>query len=142
MEYYRKGKLEGSQIEYDENSIELSNGEYYNGLREGAWFYNVGDYKEVGEFTQGVKTGIWTYYYLNSKLAFIGEFDEDQPKGKHYYYHTNGVKKSVGKYQAGRKTGVWKSFNKLGEITETIKYKRGEIISINGKKVVNIEINE
>lgn len=142
LEYYRKGKLEGSQIEYDVNGKELSSGEYYNGLREGAWFYNVGDYKEVGEFTQGVKTGIWKYYYLSGKLAFIGEFDEDQPKGKHYYYHTNGVKKLVGKYQAGRKTGVWKSFNKLGEIIEVIKYKRGEIFSINGKKVVKFEINE
>jgi len=135
IEYYRKGKLEGSQIEYDELGNELTNGEYYNGLREGAWFYHVGDFKEIGEFTVGFKINIWKHYYKSGKLAFIGEFDEGQPKGKHVYYHENGVKSLKGKYLAGEKNGTWKKYNETGDLIEYLRYKRGELLSINGKKV-------
>lgn len=135
VEYYRKGKLEGTQIEYNESGSELTNGEFYNGLKEGSWFYHVGDFKETGEFTQGYKINIWKYYYKNGKLAFVGEFDEGQPKGKHVYYHENGVKSLKGKYLAGEKNGTWKKYNDVGELIEYLKFKRGELILINGKKI-------
>lgn len=135
IEYYRKGKLEGSQIEYDNLGNELTNGEFYNGLREGPWFYHIGDYKEVGEFTVGYKINIWKHFYKSGKLAFIGEFDEGQPKGKHIYYFENGVKKLKGKYLAGEKEGTWKEYNETGELIEYLKFKRGELILINGKKI-------
>jgi len=135
IEYYRKGKLEGPQIEYDEQGNEIAKGDYYNGLREGDWFYHVGDYKETGQFTLGYKNGIWKSYYKNGKLAFIGEFDEGQPKGKHTYFHNNGVKKQIGKYQAGLKQGNWKTYNKQGEVIEILRYKRGLLTHINGEKV-------
>jgi antitoxin component YwqK of YwqJK toxin-antitoxin module len=139
IEYYKNGKLEGSQIEYDEQGNEIAKGDYYNGVREGDWFYHVGDYKETGQYTLGYKNGIWKSYYKNGKLAFIGLFDEGQPKGKHIYYHKNGVKKQVGKYQAGLKNGNWKTFNENGEVIEILKYKRGELTAVNGEKV---KINE
>ena len=142
IEYYKKGKLEGTQKEYDEFGVQISSGEYYNGLKEGSWFYFVGRYKEVGEFTMGFKNNYWTHFYKNGKLAFEGSFDEGQPKGKHIYYHTNGVKKMKGKYQVGRKIGTWKSYNELGEVIEVLKYKRGELVSINGTKVKKIDGNE
>jgi len=137
IEYYRKGKLEGPQIEYDNQGNEIAKGDYYNGVREGDWFYHVGDYKEIGQYTLGYKNGIWKSYYKNGKLAFVGLFDEGQPKGKHIYYHKNGVKNQVGKYQAGLKNGNWKTFNKNGEVIEILRYKRGVLISVNGEKINN-----
>jgi antitoxin component YwqK of YwqJK toxin-antitoxin module len=140
IEYYnQKGLLEGTQVEYDEQGNEIAKGEYYNGLKEGDWFYHVGDFKEVGQFTLGYKNGMWSYYYKNGKLAFKGEFDEGQPKGKHIYYHKNGVKKEKGKYKAGLKDGFWKTYNEMGEVIEILKYKNGQLISINGVKVKNVE---
>ena len=135
IEYYRKGKLEGSQIEYDINGNEITNGEFYNGLREGPWFYHVGGYKEIGEFTLGFKMNVWKHYYKSGKIAFVGEYDEGQPKGKHIYYYENGVQSLKGKYVAGEKNGTWRKYAENGELLEYLRYKRGKLISINGHKI-------
>ena len=133
--YNRKELLEGTVFEYDSLGNEMTRGDYYNGLREGEWYYHVGDYKEVGEFTLGLENGVWNYYYLNGKLAFTGSFEEGEARGKHVYYHQNGFPKRVGKYLGGEKHGKWKEFNELGEIIQVIEYRRGEIYKIDGFKV-------
>jgi len=139
-EYFNKRELlEGVVTEWDSTGNEITRGEYYNGLQEGGWFYHVGDYKEVGEFTIGLQNGMWNHYYRNGKTAFRGTYDEGEPKGKHIFYHDNGLKKKVGKYQGGEKNGIWRTFNRRGEEIETIVYKRGEIRRINGFKVEPFE---
>jgi uncharacterized protein len=140
--FNRKGLLEGIVIEYDSLGIELAKGEYFNGKKEGAWFYNVGDYKEVGSFVFGEPDGLWMYYYLNGKIAFKGEFLEGEPKGKHVFYFKNGLRKTVGKYAGGEKHGLWRTFDKSGEQTEVIQYKRGEIYKINGFRVREVDLEE
>lgn len=142
-EYFNgKGKLEGTVVEYDSLGNEIAKGDYFNGFREGAWFYNVGDHKETGAFTLGQPDGMWQHFYLNGKIAFKGEFMEGEPKGKHIYYHKNGLRKLYGKYAGGEKHGVWREFNDRGEQIETIQYKRGEIFKINGFRVKEIEPEE
>ncbi len=133
--YNRKELLEGTVYEYDSLGNEITRGEYYNGLREGEWFYHVGDYKEVGAYTLGAEDGVWNYYYKNGKLAFTGAFDEGEPKGKHFFYHKNGLRKTYGKYLGGEKHGKWKTYNTKGELIQEIEYKRGEIYKIDGFKV-------
>jgi len=133
--YNPQGKLEGTVVEYDSTGIEIARGEYYEGLQEGPWFYQVGDHKEVGSFTIGQPDGMWYHYYKNGKTAFAGVFEEGIPKGKHIWYHTNGIKKKTGKYNGGVPHGVWKMYDEMGEVTEEIVYKNGEIIKINGFKV-------
>ena len=133
--YNKKSLLEGSVFEYDSLGNEMTRGEYYNGLKEGDWFYQVGDYKEVGSFSRGYEDGIWNYYYLNGRLAFTGAFNEGEPKGKHVYYHQNGIPKLVGKYLGGEKHGKWKAYNRQGEKTQVIEYRRGEMYRIDGFKV-------
>jgi len=137
--YNGQGNLEGLVMEFDSLGIEITKGEYFNGIKEGAWFYHVGDYKEVGSFTLGRPNGQWNYFYKNGKIAFSGFFDEGEPKGKHILYHKNGIKKVIGKYIGGEKHGNWKTYNERGEEVETIYYKRGEIYKINGFKVKKIE---
>lgn len=129
------GKLEGVVEEYDSLGAEITRGEYYNGVQEGPWFYHVGDHKEVGTFTVGQFDGVWTHYYKNGKIAFIGSYDEGEPKGRHVYYHQNGIKKMEGKYLGGSKEGRWRTYDEMGEVTEEITYKQGEIFKINGFKV-------
>lgn len=140
IEYYNtKGNLEGMVTEWDSLGNELAHGEYFDGNQEGEWFYHVGDFKEVGAFTIGLQNGVWRHYYKNGKLAFIGTYDEGEPKGKHTYYHDNGIRKKQGKFSGGEKHGIWKSFNERGEEIETIHYKHGEIFKINGFKVPTLE---
>lgn len=133
--FNRKGLLEGEQVEYDSLGNELARGEYYNGNREGAWFYQVGDFKEVGAFLSGQPDGVWNHYYKNGRLAFTGEFNEGEPKGKHVYYHKNGIKKKIGKYAGGVKHGIWREYDSKAELIETIQYKRGETFKINGFRI-------
>ncbi|MFT4600032.1 MAG: antitoxin component YwqK of YwqJK toxin-antitoxin module [Arenicella sp.] len=137
--FNRKGLLEGEQVEYDSLGNELSKGEYYNGKKEGAWFYQVGDYKEVGSFLGGSEDGQWNYFYSNGRVGFTGMYSDGEPKGKHYYYHQNGIKKLVGKYAGGVKHGVWRAYSERGEIEETIQYKTGVTFKINGFKINEFE---
>lgn len=139
--YNAYGNLEGTMTEYDSLGKEIARGDYYNGMQEGPWFYQVGDHKEVGSFAQGRPDGLWQHYYLNGKLAFSGAFDEGEPKGKHIWYHQNGIKKATGKYLGGVKHGIWRTYDKMGEVTEEIQYKNGEVIRINGFKIEEIEVN-
>lgn len=133
--YNRQELLEGTVFEYDSLGNELTQGDYYNGLREGSWFYHVGDYKEVGSYSVGLEDGIWKHYYKSGKLAFIGEYSEGEPKGKHVYYHLNGLVKKEGKYLGGEKHGKWVEYDDKGEVIQVIEYKRGEIYRIDGFKV-------
>lgn len=137
--FNRKGLLEGELVEYDSLGNELSKGEYYNGVQEGDWFYQVGDFKEVGSFIGGAKDGLWIHYYQNGKIAFKGNYSDGEPKGKHYYYHQNGIKKKVGKYAGGQKHGIWRTFSDKAEVIETIQYKAGEVFKINGFKINTVE---
>jgi antitoxin component YwqK of YwqJK toxin-antitoxin module len=137
--YNNRAELEGTVYEYDSLGNEITRGDYYNGLREGEWFYHVGDYKEVGSYTLGLENGIWKHYYQNGKIAFIGNYNEGEPKGKHIYYHKNGLKKKVGKYLGGAKNGKWKEYNNRGEEIQTIEYKRGIIYKIDGFEVGEIK---
>lgn len=137
--YNAYGKLEGTVTEYDSLGNEIARGDYYNGLQEGPWFYQVGDHKEVGSFTVGKPDGAWTYYYLNGNVAFRGAYEEGEPKGRHTYYHLNGVKKMSGKYVGGVKHGIWRTYDTMGEETEEILYRNGEIVKINGFKVEPVE---
>ena len=90
-EYYYKGKLNGEVIEYDSLGNELTKGIYQNDLREGEWFYHVGDHKETGMYSYGKRTGKWVYYFPNGKIAFTGEFNDDEPVGRHRYFYDNGA---------------------------------------------------
>ena len=136
--YNRKELLEGTVYEYDSLGNEMTRGDYYNGLKEGEWFYQVGDHKEVGEYTLGLETGKWNHYYQNGKLAFTGTYDEGEPKGKHIYYYKSGLKKLVGKYLGGEKHGKWKAYDEKGVLIQEIEYKRGEIFKIDGFKVIPV----
>ena len=39
-----------------------------NDLKEGEWFYNVGDHTEKGTYIDGLKTGTWEYIYGNGQI--------------------------------------------------------------------------
>lgn len=139
LEFYNKKELlEGTVYEYDSLGNEITRGDYYNGIREGEWFYHVGDYKEVGSYSLGLENGIWNYYYQSGKLAFTGAFDEGEAKGKHVYYHQNGLTRLKGKYLGGERHGKWIAYNTRGEKIQEIEYRRGEIYKIDGFKVVNV----
>lgn len=134
-ENYEEGKEQGFSAEYDEKGNVLEKGEYADGLREGLWFYNVGDHTEEGNYHQDMEEGLWKYHYENGKLFFEGKFVQSEPDGKHIYYWDNGRSKMEGKYILGSREGNWYFYDYEGELTYTIKFKDDVENRINGKKI-------
>lgn len=135
-ETYLNGKEEGDHIEYSPSGEVIKKGYYSFGLEEGEFEINTGDYIEKGEYSEGMMQGLWIGTYKSTgKVAFEGEFIDDEPQGKHIWYYANGKKRLEGKYQLGIKIGDWKRYDENGLVVLTIRYKDGRYERIEGKKV-------
>ena len=136
MEDYENGKEKGFVFEYDTTGKVIVKGEYFYGLREGVWKYEINDYREKGSYIGGMKTGKWKKTYTTTKKdKFKGEYLNDIPIGKHVYYYSNGQIKTEGKYKDGEKDGEWIYYNELGDIVITYLYKDGREFKRDGVKV-------
>lgn len=130
-EAYINGALDGPTVEYDELGSVIKQGEYIEGLEDGQWILEVGEYREEGVYKAGQHNGIWKFYYLsksagnNKQLFFEGSFIDDLPNGKHVYYWANGNKKDEGTFVMGRKEGEWTKYNEDGSVFLMISYKGG-----------------
>ena len=134
-EYYRRGKEEGEFIEYSDSGKILTKGDYVNGLRDGNWFYQVGDHTEIGKYSDGEKEGEWIYYYDNEQTYFKGKYKNGKPVDKHVYYYYNGNKKWIGKYNLGKKEGKWIRYNENGNALVTFIFRNNILIKTDGKKI-------
>ena len=136
-ENFINGKEDGEMIQYSEEGKVLEKGEYVDGLKEGDWELNTGDYIEKGKYIEGLMYGEWVGIYRSTgKKAFIGEYIDDEPNGKHIYYYPTGRKMLEGKYQLGLKVGDWKRYDENGVLKITIQYKNGIAKKISGRKVI------
>jgi len=134
-EYYRKGKENGEFIEYDEEGKIITKGDYTNGLKDGNWFYEVGDHTEKGKYLEGEKDGEWTYFYMTDQLYFKGNYKNGKPIDKHIYYHVNGNKKWTGNYSLGKREGKWVRYSEEGEILVTYTFRNDVLIKTDGKRI-------
>ena len=134
-EYYRRGKEDGEFIEYDVEGKILTKGDYVNGLRDGKWFYQVGDHTEEGQYSDGEKEGEWIHYYDNKQVYFTGSYKNGKPVDKHLYYHYNGNKKWTGTYSLGKKEGKWIRYNENGLAIVTFIFRNDVLIKTDGKKI-------
>jgi|SRR5690554_6417296 len=134
-ENYRNGLRDGVLEEYEADGKLITKGEYYNNLKEGAWFYELNDHSEKGNYQYGERHDNWEYFHKNGKLSFEGKFMDGVPDGKHRYYNENGVLIKEQNFEYGQKVGQWKWFDSNGIETLKILYKNDNIVRINGSKV-------
>ena len=133
---YRRGKPEGEITEYNDTGKVVLKGSYFDGLEDGEWIIDEGDYLRKGSYVDGLEQGEWLHYYnSNNKVAFKGSYIEGEPHGKHTYYHPNGRKSLEGSYNLGEKIKDWKRYHPDGLLFMTMKYEEGQLIRINGKRV-------
>ena len=116
------GQEDGEYIEYDESGKTLVKGQYVEGLEEGEWTYDFGQYKETGSYAAGVRTGTWKSYYSDGTLRFEGSFIDDNMNGRVSWYWPNGKMRESGSYLNGNRQGDWTSFNEDGSPTIVISY--------------------
>ena len=124
-ESYFNGKIDGHSVEYDEDGIIISEGDYIEGYREGKWKFNYGDQLSEEEYLNDYLNGKVRNYYKDGVLSFEGNFIEDNPNGHHVWYYPNGNKKTEGDYIMGLKNGEWIKYNSDGTPFISIYYENG-----------------
>jgi len=141
-EHYRNGLKDGMSTEYDETGKVVTEGEFVDGNEDGSWFELIGDNYLRGTYRDGMRNGMWYYYYLDRKenvtdsiCYYKGSFIEDNPDGKHIWYWENGKLKDEGNYVNGRKEGDWYKYNYDGTLFMVITYKNGVETRYDGVKI-------
>lgn len=135
-ENYLDDKRDGLMIEYGDSGNVVTKGEYYDGMQEGKWIYEMGDYKEIGIYKGDRRDSTWIHLYIPSgKKRFEGKYIDGNPDGKHVYYYPNGKIKEQGKYVIGRKEGDWDYYSEEGLKFLTITYKDDVEIKYDGIKL-------
>ena len=114
-ENFERGVEEGLLIEWNDSQKVVTKGEFIEGLKEGKWYYNIGDHTEEGDYIAGNKEGEWKHFYENNQLNYIGSYVDGSPVGKHIYYYKNGRKMLEGKYEYGKKEKEWRRYNEEGK---------------------------
>lgn len=135
-ENYLNGKLEGHYKEYDKNGNIIAEGEYFDNERNGEWNLTIGITKQKGKYEYGELNGKWEMHYLNKNKYFEGNFRNGDPIGRQYWFYPDGNIFISGEYRAGKKHGEWKVFNLDNSISKTYVYKNGNIIKIDGEKIL------
>lgn len=134
-EVFIKGKENGLMVEYSDSGSVIIKGELVGGLKEGKWIYEMGDHREVGEYIDDKKHGIWQYFFNNGGLNFEGEFVDGDSNGIHKYYYENGKLMEEKSYIMGVKDGSWKKYDKEGNLSLVSVYEGGIEVKIDGVKV-------
>ncbi|MEQ8907784.1 MAG: hypothetical protein RIC95_01205 [Vicingaceae bacterium] len=134
-EEFRRGLEDGILEEYDRKGNLITKGEFFDGEKEGEWFYELNDHREEGKYRYGERNGQWIHYYPNGDISFEGAYVEGVPEGKHKYYYPNGVLEKVEQYSFGEKDGKWLWYNKDGFETMSITYKNGKAKKIDGSRL-------
>ncbi len=163
---YVDGNQDGLWDYFHNNGEKQASGVFKHGLEEGTWEYfdSTGQLNKTQEYASGMSHGIfmtyvdgamqdsgryvnnreegkWISRYPNGQLMFEGTMVKGKTNGKVVYYHENGAPSSAGLTKNDLNEGLWKTWNELGQLTEEIEYKDGEldkIIYVNeeGKDIV------
>jgi len=134
-EFFINGLQDGLVTEFDPYGNVISEGEYFEGLEEGKWIYNLENHRIEGTYTAGQRNGMWRHFYANGQLSFEGQFINDVPNGNHIFYWENGNKKDEENYVMGRKEGDWIRYNEDGTLLLVITYNNNREISYDGVKI-------
>ena len=106
----------------------LEQGEYYLGLRDGAWtFYHpIGYPKEIVSYIAGQKHGLWVTLDNNGQLLERAYFYNDDRNGAYIMYNRSRIKEEH-TYRDGVLSGSLKKYYDNGKIMEESNYVDGKL---------------
>jgi uncharacterized protein len=117
------GKAEGQKT-VGEWKFYLENGSYggkgyFNdkGERQDTWtwYYQNGQIKEVGNYSQGLLQGENLGYYENGRPKYVANFLNDKLDGEYLYFNERGAMMQKKNFKAGELEGLFQSFFAVGE---------------------------
>lgn len=101
---------------------------YYNGSPFTGLLVQEKTNKQLGEFTNGIKNGLFCEYYSNGKKSFEGKFSNGLKDGCHTEWFENGNKKSVINYSNGKYNGLKTDWFENGQQRSSINCKNGDVV--------------
>ena len=145
---YKDGEKDGSWRSYNSRGQVLQLEIYSSGkiselkkpgaMRKYATFHENGRVKSEGILNNGERDGEWKIYNERGDLEKTAYFDFGEliiERGADITadfidYHANGRIKEEGKTFHGQRDGKWKFYNEAGQLTKTIHYLMGEIVTV------------
>jgi antitoxin component YwqK of YwqJK toxin-antitoxin module len=103
------------------NQFNLLDGKYQE-------FYNEGEIKASGTYSNGKKIGKWTYYHQNSNVEQSGNYLKDKPNGEWKWFYENGSVLRIEVYNMGLREGPYFEFDLNGDTLIGGQFSDGEPI--------------
>jgi antitoxin component YwqK of YwqJK toxin-antitoxin module len=98
------------------------------GRKKGPWtdYYNTGEIKARGTYTDNQRSGPWTFYYKDGSIEQKGRFERDKYQGLWIWYYPNGNTWREESYFNGREDGMFVEYDSDGNILTQGDYIDGE----------------
>jgi len=96
------------------------------GRKQGIWKkYENGRLEYIGQFTNGIPYGEFTYYHQDGKIKSVTNFYNGTEKVKTILFHPNGQKAAEGIFLSQQKDGTWYYYSNEGVLVAIENYKKG-----------------
>jgi len=125
------GKLNGKLISYFDKGVKQSEFDYVEGQKNGIGteWYESGKIAYQFRFKDGLYYD-GTEYFENGWPKVLVKFSAPgQREGKATYFQEDGHIWMEGYFKNGKEDSVWVKYDKVGGITERIKYKNGSEVT-------------
>jgi len=87
-------------------------------------YYEDSTKRQEGEYKNGERTGLWTYWYPNGNKWSQGVYENGIENGLKTTWYENGQKYYEGNLKDGNRVGLWKFWDKDGKLLKQIDYSK------------------
>lgn len=115
---YENGKVEAEWTERLENGKYVVDGPY-------TAYYSTGTARQIGQYSNGFRSGMWKFNHPNGNTEFEGEFRNNKKHGHWVYYFDTQERESCGEFVEGKREGEWRSWHINSHLRTIEPYKRG-----------------
>lgn len=89
------------------------------------FYYEDGNIKAKGQYSEGLRTGDWIWYHPNGKIDELVSYDENMVTGTNIRYNTKGFIIEKSEYSNGKLNGRQINYNDFGVSNELNNYVDG-----------------
>ena len=123
------GQFQG-RVQVKHLGILQAEGHYTNGVQTGVWTYYDGAGKVLGQGTYDkgkMVSGMEVAYHDNGQKASEGYWVSGLRDGHWVHYYRSGRKEMEGSYLYGKKSGLWKTYDPSGYYTTEKIYENDKV---------------
>jgi len=88
-----------------------------------ASFFPNGQKSAEGQYVDGFRSGLWTFYNEAGQVRGQTEFQGGNYHGKHVEFFPNGKQRLVEEYANGKRNGTVKEFSEDGKLVKQTEYR-------------------